>query len=1160
MKWLFVMKDHFSRLVYAVPLPSKSPQHVARELRHIFSVLGYPLIWHTDNGKEFGQAVLDAVKEYNPLAYTLTGACRTPRHQGSVENANGGIKSIIGSMISDKKLILRDRPHLSKAQRKRLEDVSWVTEYPNAVQSLNSAIRSGKNEVEPYSLVFGMRYEDPIMSGLYINPDSKNHQSISERAAFLGGDYESKMRMMKEVGYHEGEDLDQDNPHKHHHVVEENDNDNMGIAEHDSVKMNLFCDDDDVQGQSVESNLVARRSPVVDEVLFQDSKPLSVTKVSSKSWFSPNDPFNDSSDLNNLNRSVVGSSPKHNFRLKDPPQYVPSPSSPLDGYQSGDCPSDSPSALATADWFRQNSEPCQPCQPCKPEMHNNGTSLVTASESIGNKTVSTNHPISVEDAFILATIKNKHRKGDVLIVLPSLWCIKCFSLKSPPFTLISAFPDKYLSSLKVSTDWFRTDFIAAFCRLLAHEYHSSGIMLLDCLYPNQEITLRDCIDIPVGVKKLVVYSNASRHFGLLVFDLEGSKSVTIFDGSNYPNSNWKDHLHWALRITKLVEINTSTRRCLNFVSPGTPFQQRSGKQDDHKWTVSISPNSLKQKDGYNCGPIVCLHAWEILSSGLFSAKSLEYKEYRETVVNKYSFLLDKFSGSLLIRNTPDFIDLAGDGDNFDSDRTTSHPKLHNVDESEESDGDDSRMSRNTSSCQICFCFLEKEFITLDCCNQEVHKHCIVHWASTGSSCPWCRSTLPEDIKTMGEKRTLPVPSQTLDSLTHAMPDFMRAVNPFGRRIFICHDSDESSGTGANANRRSGTCMLTGSRLGPSMLIGSRLGPSASPGSSPDGLGDTSKSLTDSNKKRLSASVATLALSDTEVDPLLAFDPFQRQMGKSVMMEVRKIKTASPSNKRLVVGTPDNCAKRARKEPPEDSKPAAKKTTEELVRDVHDQLKDQSAEGIDAVLESAEKRRRRMINEASGRKRQDEQAKKMKSQYSKSLVEVKSGDAVSLRVMPNQRARGNRGIMAIVVDVSKSNTVRVVTEHGIISGNHSRDYWFSPDWYNVRNSNSPLWGKLVGYQKSIKDGTFVHANYPRLILSRCHQKIYGGQVGRSKCGCKKGCNAGCSCRKAGLPCGSNCKCMANCDYAQTYEIKTTATKNTRKPAAKTIFSKKKPPKK
>jgi hypothetical protein len=120
------------------------------------------------------------------LAYTLTGACRTPRHQGSVENANGGIKSIIGSMIADKKMILRDRPDLTKSQQRRLEDVSWVTEYPNAVQSLNSAIRSGKNEVEPYALVFGMRYEDPIMCGLYDKIAGSILQSLKGQHFLVG--------------------------------------------------------------------------------------------------------------------------------------------------------------------------------------------------------------------------------------------------------------------------------------------------------------------------------------------------------------------------------------------------------------------------------------------------------------------------------------------------------------------------------------------------------------------------------------------------------------------------------------------------------------------------------------------------------------------------------------------------------------------------------------------------------------------------------------------------------------------------------------------------------------------------------------------------------------------------------------------------------------
>jgi hypothetical protein len=128
--------------------------------------------------------------------------------------------------------------------------------------------------------------------------------------------------------------------------------------------------------------------------------------------------------------------------------------------------------------------------------------------------------------------------------------------------------------------------------------------VLDCLYPNQTtISSDNCIDIPGE-----------------------SKVVTIFDGSNYPNSDWKYHLHWALQVARLAEISTPLHCCLNFVNLETPLNYNKENQDD-KRSVRISPKCLKQKGGYNCGPIVCLHAWEILSNGLFTAKNLEYKMY-----------------------------------------------------------------------------------------------------------------------------------------------------------------------------------------------------------------------------------------------------------------------------------------------------------------------------------------------------------------------------------------------------------------------------------------------------------------------------------------------------------------------------------------------------
>jgi hypothetical protein len=45
-------------------------------------------------------------------------------------------------------------------------------------------------------------------------------------------------------------------------------------------------------------------------------------------------------------------------------------------------------------------------------------------------------PLSLQNAFMLANNKNNM---EVVIVLPYIWCIKCFSHKSPPFSLISVF-------------------------------------------------------------------------------------------------------------------------------------------------------------------------------------------------------------------------------------------------------------------------------------------------------------------------------------------------------------------------------------------------------------------------------------------------------------------------------------------------------------------------------------------------------------------------------------------------------------------------------------------------------------------------------------------------------------------------------------------------
>ena len=96
MRWIITLKDHFTGFVYLVAIPRKRPKYVAYELDKIFAVIGYPSIFHTDNGNEFtAKEILQVLKEINPSIITVTGRPRRPSDQGSVENMNKFVKRIL---------------------------------------------------------------------------------------------------------------------------------------------------------------------------------------------------------------------------------------------------------------------------------------------------------------------------------------------------------------------------------------------------------------------------------------------------------------------------------------------------------------------------------------------------------------------------------------------------------------------------------------------------------------------------------------------------------------------------------------------------------------------------------------------------------------------------------------------------------------------------------------------------------------------------------------------------------------------------------------------------------------------------------------------------------------------------------------------------------
>ena len=173
-KWLLVIKDHFTRLSYCRPLKSKSPQYVAFELKSVLSLMGFPLIFQTDNGTEFADQLLRQLKLFNPCLVTVRGRPRTPRDQGSVENLNGPLKALIDSLIVDKKRRLRQWEEglitLYPDQVAHCQNASWVTECAEAVHTLNGSSRYGVGQVQPYKAVFGTDIALPQYEAFLENP------------------------------------------------------------------------------------------------------------------------------------------------------------------------------------------------------------------------------------------------------------------------------------------------------------------------------------------------------------------------------------------------------------------------------------------------------------------------------------------------------------------------------------------------------------------------------------------------------------------------------------------------------------------------------------------------------------------------------------------------------------------------------------------------------------------------------------------------------------------------------------------------------------------------------------------------------------------------------------------------------------------------------
>ena len=141
-KWLLTVKDHFTRFVYLAPLKTKSPDAVAEVLSQYFGLMGYPLVFHTDNGLEFiAESIVSAVRELHPTCITVRGRVRTPRDQGSVERSHQTSASVLTALVADEK---KRNPQTKK---------TWVQMCGPGMAAMNKTYCFGRRQIPPYTHV-----------------------------------------------------------------------------------------------------------------------------------------------------------------------------------------------------------------------------------------------------------------------------------------------------------------------------------------------------------------------------------------------------------------------------------------------------------------------------------------------------------------------------------------------------------------------------------------------------------------------------------------------------------------------------------------------------------------------------------------------------------------------------------------------------------------------------------------------------------------------------------------------------------------------------------------------------------------------------------------------------------------------------------------------
>ena len=722
--------------------------------------------------------VVELLVAHNPKIWLIQGRPRTPRDQGSVENAN--------------KLVQRVLKAISEERRQMNLPVNWTELLGQVMSVCNGQTGIRTTDCSSYQAVFGQRIHHHIRCPI---DEIRKCTSIHQRLRMS-----SDERLEQYVRDNDIVDVDVNEAITD--LDEEEDVDDPNEEEGADITADTFpgCDDDDddMISRQVRDDLSAVDNQV-NTSLGEEYASRVCNLDSIVDGYAPVDSFVDLADARIDNAGIDmdqlnydHSDPNHDqgqsegtilpaalFHAPDveddaddgkPPFILTSPvdSSSADDDDSKppaditssvvgshDDDSKKPPADITSSLVASIASPSKPPSSRERSVTNakrggHDSFNVETQEYEGDKPITPGvvrvrkrdyhrYPISEAWKVVIAddTYPLSHEKLEVnkfKKLTPTLTCADCCQQAAHSKRIIHVIEDAYNDSIVTnSTMWWDCEFITSFTQLAAHYAHSvmrpdmenlkvSNQILppvpqvMHLTYPRDPITEDKIINFPKDVETIVAVLHDGGHYAVMELDILKNRCV-IYDGLYFRLGKWSDHAVSGLRRTKLIGPE-ETYTLDNDGMGGLIFTFECSRQ----WSFTRG-EFIKQLDGCNCGPLACSKVLEIF--GILSRRDLErayrLNSIRKCVVDMWKVFVRKCNDDLLVHKRVK-------KSQVETVASTTMPVLSDVANAEQ------------DPLEVCHCFEDHpdmDVVTLPCCSSLWHRDCILSWREYFPDCPYC---------------------------------------------------------------------------------------------------------------------------------------------------------------------------------------------------------------------------------------------------------------------------------------------------------------------------------------------------------------------------------------------------------------------------------------